>query len=163
MDQSFKEDLWKQFGATIDMFENSINACPDELWDTDKKFWYNAYHTLFFLDYYLSDDPEKFSPPSPYTLSEFNPDGEMPERTYTKDELLKYLAHCRNKCHDLIAGLNDENFNRRFISQYKNYSLLEMLIYNLRHVQHHVGQLNMLLRQGADIGSGWVSQTKISL
>ena len=46
MDSSLKEILWKQFGASIDMFENSIKACPDELWNSDSKFWYIGYHTF---------------------------------------------------------------------------------------------------------------------
>ncbi len=75
MDTATKETLWKQFGASIDMLENAISLCTDELWDNKKKFWYNAYHCLFYLDYYLTLEPNKFSPPSPYTLSEFDPRG----------------------------------------------------------------------------------------
>ncbi|MDQ3193568.1 MAG: DinB family protein [Bacteroidota bacterium] len=163
MDSSFKEILWKQFGASIDMFENSITACPGELWNTDSKFWYNAYHALFFLDYYLSDEPENFSPPQPFTLSEFDPDGEMPVRVYSKEELLSYLKFCRQKCHDLIAGLTDETSAKRFVNQYRNYSVIEILLYNMRHVQHHAAQLNLLLRQGTDSAPDWVSQTKEAL
>jgi hypothetical protein len=47
-----------------------------------------AYHCLFYLDYYLTSEPEKFSPPAPYGFSEFDSDGAMPERTYSKKELL---------------------------------------------------------------------------
>lgn len=163
MDSSFKETLWKQFGAAIDMLENSLVACPNELWDTDSKFWYIAYHTLFYLDYYLSDEPETFLPPKPFTLSEFDPDGLMPERTYSKEELLSYLKFGRQKCHDLIAGLTAERIAKRFVNQYRNYSIFEILLYNMRHVQHHAAQLNLLLRQGMDSAPNWVSQTKVSL
>ncbi len=163
MDSSLKEILWKQFGASIDMLENSIKACPDELWNSDSKFWYIGYHTLFFLDYYLSDDPDNFLPPQPFTLSEFNEDGEMPERVYSKEELLSYLGFCRKKCHDLIANLNNESSAKRFINKYRNYSITEILIYNMRHVQHHAAQLNLLLRQNSDFVPDWVSRTKTDL
>ncbi len=163
MDSSIKETLWKQFGAAIDMFENSLTACPDELWNADSKFWYNASHTLFYLDYYLSVEPEKFLPPKPFTLSEFDPDGEMPERVYSKEELLDYLRFCRQKCHDLIASLTDETAANRFINQYRNYSIFEILLYNMRHVQHHAAQLNLILRQGINDAPPWVSRTKLSL
>lgn len=72
MDPSLKEILWNQFVVAIDMFENALEACPDQLWNTPSKFWYNAYHTLFYLDYYLTDEPENFLPPPPFTLSEFD-------------------------------------------------------------------------------------------
>ncbi|MBC8173636.1 MAG: DinB family protein [Chitinophagales bacterium] len=163
MDSSLKETLWKQFGASIDMFENALVLCPNELWDTDSKFWYNAYHALFYLDYYLTMEPEKFLPPSPFTLSEFDPAGIMPDRVYNKEELLVYLRFCRNKCHDLIAGLTTEGAAKRWMNEYKNYNIPEILIYNMRHVQHHVAQLNLLLRQGINNAPKWVSQTKLSL
>ncbi|GBL35809.1 hypothetical protein EMGBS15_14040 [Filimonas sp.] len=163
MDASLKTSLWLQFGATIDMLENSLLACPDALWDTEEKFWYTAYHTLFYLDYYLSEEPDDFSPPSPFTLSEFNPEGEMPERVYSKTELLAYLSHNRKKCHHLIASFTDESAAKRFVNAYRDYSLPEMLLYNMRHVQHHTGQLNQLLRQGGTDAPRWVSQTTHTL
>lgn len=64
--------LWQQFGAAIDMLENAVTACPDDLWDDDAQppeFWYLVYHTLFFLDLYLSGSVAGFTPPDPFTLS----------------------------------------------------------------------------------------------
>lgn len=163
MDQSLKETLWHQFGAAIDMLSNAIEACPDELWDTSSQFWYTSYHTLFYLDYYLSGNTENFSPPEPFTLSELDPAGVLPDRTYTKEELLTYAKFGKQKCHDVITGLTAENANRRFINEYRNYSIIEILLYNMRHVQHHAAQLNQLLRQLGHNPPGWVSQTKDAL
>lgn len=157
-----KEILWHQFGASIDMLENAVVACPDELWDTPSQFWYNAYHTLFYLDYYLSEEPDNFMPPAPFTLSEFDADG-FPDRVYSKEELLKYLEHGRQKCHDLLAGFTEEKAAARFKNDRRDYSMLEMILYNMRHVQHHAAQLNLLLRQGMNDAPKWVSRTKISL
>jgi hypothetical protein len=163
MDNAWKESLWKQFGASMDMLENAILLCPDELWDTDRKFWYNAYHCLFYLDYYLTLEPGTFAPPAPFTLSEFDPSGAMPERVYTQDELLSYLRSSRNKCHTLIAGMTAEIAAGRWKNAYRDYSIAELLLYNMRHVQHHAAQLNLLLRQGINNAPRWVSQTQVSL
>ena len=163
MEAAFKETLWKQFGASIDMLENAISLCTDELWHNDKKFWYIAYHSLFYLDYYLTPESNQFSPPSPYTLSELDPSGVMPDRVYTKEELLSYLHYGRNKCHKLIANLTDEIANNRWVNEHMNYSIIEILLYNMRHVQHHAAQLNLLLRQKINKAPVWVSQTKKSL
>ena len=164
MIETFKTELWKQFGASLDMFENALTQCPDELWTRkDTYFWYNAYHTLFYTDYYLSEDPDNFLPPEPYTLSEFEPDGTMPERVYTKEELLTYTKHCREKCRKLLAGFTEEKAAKPWINKWKNYTMFEMIIFNLRHVQHHVGQLNLLLGQIDHDLPIWVSQTKVSL
>lgn len=158
MDNSLKEMLRNQFIASIDMLENSIKACPEDLWDTDSKFWYISYHTLFFLDYYLTIEADNFSPPLPFSLSEFDSEGIMPERTYTKEELLTYLNHCRRKCYDLISGITPENSDRRFVNEYRNYNIFEILLYNMRHVQHHMAQLNLLLRQNGNEAPDWVSR-----
>lgn len=163
MDASLKEIIWQQFGAAIDMLENALIACPDELWNTPSKFWYNGYHTLFWLDYYLSGDPKSFLPPPPFTLSEFDHEGALPDRVYSKVELLVYLAFGRQKCHDLIAGLTAADASRRFINEKRNYSITEILLYNMRHVQHHAAQLNLLLRQGMKEPPRWVSRAKLSL
>jgi len=160
MNDSFNTILWKQFGAAIDMLENAVAACPDTLWNDSSQFWYNAYHTIFYLDYYLTEDADKFLPPEPYTLSEFDPEGELPERVYSKEELIAYIRFCREKCRKLISSLSDENMEKRFINQYRNYSRFEIILYNMRHVQHHAAQLNLLLRQSGIVPPDWVSSTR---
>jgi hypothetical protein len=162
VDSSVNISLWTQFGATIDMLENSMLTCPDTLWN-GSQFWYISYHTLFYLDYYLCDEPLNFLPPEPFTLSEFEPEGKLPDRVYNKPELLNYLKFCRNKCKHLITAFAIEDSEKRFVSKQKNYSMFEIMLYNLRHVQHHVGQLNLLLRQNSNEPPKWVSQTEEEL
>jgi len=38
-----------------------------------------------------------------------------------------------------------------------NYSVLEILFYNMRHVQHHAAQLNLILRQTINKAHDYVS------
>jgi hypothetical protein len=162
MDSTWKKILWQQFGAAIDMLENALLACPEKLWnDRSKKpeFWYTVYHTLFWLDLYLSDSAKGFAPPAPFTLDELDPRGLIPERVYTKDELHTYLEHGRQKCRARIKGLTDEKAAQRWKFGSVDLSVAELLLYNLRHVQHHAAQLNLILRQTTDTAPGWVAQT----
>lgn len=163
MDLSVKESLWQQFGASIDMLENAIELCPEKLWYEDNKFWYMAYHSLFWLDYYLSLEPKNFSPPEPFNFSEFDPSGALPDKAYSKQQLLVYLQYTKNKCRDLIAGLNDGIAQSRWINASKNYSVFEIILYNMRHVQHHAGQLNLILRQKTNDAPKWVTIAKEKL
>lgn len=156
MEDLMRHTLWSQFGASIDMLGNAMKSCPDSLWDT-QQFWYNAYHCIFYLDYYLSD-PTEFSPPANIGLSEFDPDGALPERTYSKTELLEYLDMCRKKCFDVIMSLNESSATRHWTNEYRSYPMLEMLMYNMRHVQHHAAQLNLLIRQNGSEPPRWVSR-----
>jgi hypothetical protein len=153
---TLKQSLWQQFGASIDTLKAAIELCPETMWNTERKFWYQAFHTLFFLDYYLTQDPVHFAPPPPFTLSEF--EDTLPERVYSKEELLVYLTWCRNKCEQLIHSMTNEMAESQWINESKtmNYPVIEILMYNMRHVQHHAAQLNLLLRQEINNAPGWV-------
>ena len=162
MDHMWRAVIWQQFGAAIDMLENALLACPEDLWrdrSRQPEFWYVAFHTLFFPDYYLSESAVGFAPPAPFTLDELDPAGLFPERPYTKQELQIYLAHGRNKCRTMIASLTEEKSraHRKFGSI--EGSMVELLLYNMRHVQHHAAQLNLILRQTIDWAPGWVAST----
>jgi len=170
--ESLKESLWQQFGASIDMLKNALILCPEEYWNANRKIFYMAYHTLIFLDYYLTISPKNFTSPLPFRLAESDEvleeeliDDIIPERIYSKNELLDYLQLSRNKCQKLISALTEEKLAERFIEESgdMNYSTLEILLYNMRHVQHHAAQLNLLLRQGISKGPKWISRAKDDL
>jgi hypothetical protein len=162
VDTEWRTILWQQFGAAIDMLENAVDACPDDLWgDRSRRpeFWYTVYHTLFFLDLYLSDSVEGFAPPEPFTLDELDPAGVMPERIYTKQELRAYLEHGRAKCRAAIEAMTDEQARRPAGFPRLGVTVAGLLLDNMRHVQHHTAQLNLILRQVTDSAPRWVTRT----
>lgn len=79
MSNFIKGILWRHFAASIDMFKNAIDLCPEEYWNGYRKFFYSAYHTLVFLDYYPSIPPKYFSSPLSYT---FTAPANIPARKY---------------------------------------------------------------------------------
>lgn len=163
MDTLWKTILWRQLGAGIDMLENALVACPDELWgdrSEQPEYWYLTYHTLFWLDLYLSGSVEGFSPPEPFTLEELDPAGLMPERVYAKDELHDYLRHCRRKCRAMIESLTEEKAKGLSVFGWGEISFAELLLINMRHVQHHAAQLNLILRRKVGSAPGWVAIEK---
>lgn len=158
--------IWQQFGAAIDMLENAMRACPDKLWgDRTRRpeFWYIAFHTLFFLDLYLSESDAGFVPPAPFTLDEMDERGLLPDRVYSKEELLSYLRHGREKCRRTVSGMSDERSRQRCGFAWLDLSVGEMLLYNMRHVQHHAAQLNLILRQNVDSAPRWVRKATTAL
>jgi hypothetical protein len=165
--------LWRQFGATIDMFGDVLRDCPDDLWEKRlwedepdqwvatgfSAFWYLCYHTLFWLDLYLTGAEEGFAPPAPFDLVEMEA-GEVLPRTYTRDELLHYLEYCRQRCHETIDALSTEQAYRLCRFPWGELPFGELLLYNLRHVQEHAAQLRMFLGQHAGRSTGWISQAE---
>lgn len=161
MDLFTREMVWQQFSAAMRMLENAIRACPEELWGREpvheSQFWYNAYHTLFFLDLYLSDSVDGFLPPPPFTLEELDPAGVLPPRVYTKTELLAYLEHGRRKGRSVLENLTEEAARRPAGFAWVHLSAAELHLQSVRHVQHHTAQLNLLLRQAGITPPRWVS------
>ena len=167
--------LWKNFGAAIDMLKNAIALCPDGLWKKDRKFYYLTYHTTIFLDYYLTNPVKDFNPNLPYSITDaakLPPDAiddVIPDQFYSREEFIIYLSAIREKCKNLIGRASEEKLRSRWIEDAEiemhglcptlvvNYSVLEILFYNLRHTQHHVAQLNMILRQKANEAAPWIS------
>lgn len=160
---SWPQILWHQLGAAIDMLENAVHACPSALWgDRSRRpeFWHITFHTAFFLDYYLSDTTEGFAPPTPFGLEELDPEGVMPPRVYTKVEVLAYLEHCRGKAQHVLADWTETRAQSKRNFASVEGSLAELWLHNLRHVQHHAAQLNLLLRQAIDSAPRWVARAQ---
>ena len=175
METTLRTALWQQFGATIDMLENALLACPSMHWNgllwSDPRapeyptFWSITHHTLFWLDLYLTGSLEGFAPPAPFTLDELDPAGALPEQPYTRDELHAYLVHLRKKCQTTIAELSDEKAHQPVAFPWtrgKPVSYFELLLYIMRHVQEHAAQLSLFLGQHGIPGEAldWVGRAK---
>ncbi len=164
--KDLKQSLQKQFGASIEMLENVIQACPREYYQNQKRFYYLAFHSVIFLDYYLTIPPQNFSPLLDFTIQspkDMPPEAlgdVLPKRHYPPEELLAYLSQIKTRAFDMIEDLDEDSYQVRFVEGEEpgdmNYSLLEIVLYNLRHTQHHVGQLQMLLSQAPGKVPAWV-------
>jgi hypothetical protein len=165
METMLRTALWRQFGAAIAVLEQALLACPDALWTqrlwsvrADRAvppefaaFWHQTYHTLFWLDLYLSGcREEEFAPPAPFTWVELDPMWVLPARPYTKEELHAYLAALRHKVHATLGALTDERARQAVEypwAEGQAVSFLELQLYNMRHVQEHAAQLSLFLGQ----------------
>lgn len=164
MHVDWRASTWQQFGAAIDMLGDAINLCPDHLWtcvvwkDPDDErygqFWFIAYHTLLWLDLYLTGAMDGFTPPSPFIR------GALPEQPYTKDQIIAYLGVCRNKCHSTLEGLTDKRAQQRCVFEWMEPSFLELQLYSMRHVQEHAAQLSLVLGQHDVTGFDWIASAR---
>ncbi|MBX2991098.1 MAG: DinB family protein [Bacteroidetes bacterium] len=166
MNAEIKEIIWRQFGAAIDMLENAIDACPESLWGKKigfHEFWYIAFHSVFYLDLYLAETDKGFLPPPPFTLDELDERGLLPDRIYTKQQLKEYLTHGRAKCRSVILSMTEDQAKRRCGFDWLDLSVSEVLLYNMRHVQHHAAQLNLLLSRAIGSAPRWVRRTELGI
>jgi hypothetical protein len=155
-----------QIRASLAMLRSTIELCPDALWDRGEDynpFWVLAYHTVFFAHLYLSPAEAAFVPfarqvsgRSGFGRSEIDDDWRTltADDVYSKDDVLTYCERVAGLVPDLVRStLFDAESGFRWLK----FSRGEAHLYNLRHIQHHAGQLADRLRREADIGTRWVS------
>jgi hypothetical protein len=154
--------LWRQFAVAIDSFGDALRTCPDELWgarlwedEPDQwvakgfsSYWYLCYHTLFWLDLYLTGAEEGFMPTEPFDLVEMEANESLP-RVYSREELLDYLNLCRRRCQETILNLPVEEAYRLCKFPWGEVPFAELMLYTMRHVQEHAAQLHLFLGQQA--------------
>ena len=86
--------------------------------------------------------------------------GIEPDPPWSKEVLLDYLAQCRRKLRATIEALTAERAHARTRFYWGDPSGFEKLLYTLRHVQHHAGQLSLLLRQTVDSAPRYVFRAR---
>ncbi len=159
MQNKLNKYLFAQFGASIEMLENAIDLCPEKVWSQKNDFsdfWYIAYHTIFWLDFYLTELPDNFQPFNDFGITELDPKGILPDKIFSKSELKTYLEHCKKKCNATIENINENSADKVYKFGTLELAFFELILYNMRHVQHHTAQLNLMLRQQIDSAGKWV-------
>jgi uncharacterized damage-inducible protein DinB len=151
--------IQSQYHAALTMLENSIKDCPMSLWE-DKtyknQYWQIAFHTLYYTHYYLSDFKKSFEPWEKYRKDHqyLRPNSSaLVIEAYSQQDVLEYLKFCRKQVTERIPITKLDNPSGL---EWLPTTKLELLLYNLRHVQHHAGQLIDRLRISADISSDWI-------
>ena len=165
MDNLLGVALWRQYSSAIEMLDNALADCPDELWTRRvwpldpqpnftqqfAEFWHVGYHTLVWLDLYLAGVPEEeFSSPAPFVSGEIDAVESTPDLSYSKEMLRAYLALLHDRCRATLLELTLEEASRPVEYPWTGgqpISYLELLLYNLRHVQEHAAQLSLFLGQ----------------
>lgn len=161
------EIIQSQYLAALAMLKQAIVQCPDSLWDDpeDKnKFWHVAYHTLFYTHLYLQPAESDFvlwaKGRENYQFMgtlPWAPDEKVKvERPYQKTELLDYLALCQAEVQEKVVILNLDAAESGF--DWIPLNKLELQFYNIRHAQHHIGELCDRLGHRAGIDIDWVGR-----
>jgi uncharacterized damage-inducible protein DinB len=129
------------------------------LWDNKNyqpQFWQEVYHTLYYLDFYFGYNwkkkPERFD-------CEENL-GKVPETILSKEELQNYLEEMRKKCSNVLGSLTKEDLVGTNSYFWTGATLSHKLVYNIRHSQHHVGKINLLLSTNGIEAAKWVIKSE---
>lgn len=162
-----KQELISQYGSALKMLINAINQCPDNLWadfNYNSPYWQITYHTLHFTALYLSKNELAFSPPANHrpgihqlgTLS-LTQNSDALQSGYSKSEPQEYTIQTINS---LEQKIDEHNLAEPSGFEWLTMNKLELHLYNLRHLQHHIGQLIERLHQNGIKGISWIGTTR---
>lgn len=159
----FRVIVTAQCEAALAMLGICLERCANDDWDkpiAKYPFWQVAYHALCFADFYAAPSEEAWRPhPDLHPEGRLELDNEYPSRRFVRDELLGYAALCKTLAIDALAAETDQTIAGPCGFPRLRISRGELYLYNLRHIQHHTGQLSAFVhRQGgtADwVKSGW--------
>ena len=161
--QLLKQLVADQMEAALAMLNDCVEKCPEQHWDGvigKYSFWQVVYHTLCFVDLYLSPGEAAYTARPefhPLGMKEF--EAEYPSRRFTREEMLRYMAICREKITEIMMGETERSLAGESGFSWLSFSRAEAHVYNMRHIQHHTGQLSAFLRRAGTepkwVRAGW--------
>lgn len=157
-DSLFLDICRNDYRAVFQMVRKAIELCPDSLWNerTDEPpFWQQAYHTIWGVDFYLTDSPENSRAPA-FVEGEAANLGHIPTATPSRQQILGYLDQTSEKCDAVLNSLTVEQLEGKNNFPWTGPTLAHRMVYNIRHAQHHVGWLNSILSRKTGKAAEWV-------
>jgi len=151
--------LKAQYRSALHMLGAAIGKCPDSLWTSakghDAPYWRIAFHALFFTHFYLQTDKDHMArwPKHRGQLQDLSGPPAEADDVYTRDEMLEYLAFCREMVDGCVDAMDLSAADCGF--PWYRQGKLEHQLNNIRHIQHHVAQLGDRLRSATGQGIDW--------
>ena len=142
-----KPILQSQYLAALAMLKQAVVKCPPDAWDDPKhkdKFWFVAYHTLYYAHRYLKAQEQGFR-----RWEKRRHD--KPGLPFSRDEILEKLLMVERDVMEQIPRMNLGAESDSLANK------LELQIYNIRHIQQHTGELYERL-SAHNIKLEWASQ-----
>lgn len=159
-----KKEIISQYKASLKMLKDVIEKCPDNLWDSseyENSYWRIAYHALFYTSLYLSKSINTFTPWKNHKENyeclgsfTFEKKPVVIKGEYSKKEIIEYWESIFADCEEFVNNTSLEDESGFFwLPMTKG----ELHLYNIRHIQHHTGQLIERLHQKGIKGINWIS------
>ena len=147
-----------QWARTWQMWEAMIRGIPDDEWRKgDIDYLVPARHLIHVAvadDFFSADTPlDQYDNLQLFGVEDW---GSSPDELPSKEAALDRLAEIRSSVEKRLARLDDAALlEPETAHPWTGPTRLGKLIFNLRHIQHHLGEVNAeLIRRGMD-GVGW--------
>ncbi|MBN1230230.1 MAG: DinB family protein [Anaerolineales bacterium] len=139
-----KESFVSQYLASLEMLKNAINHCPETRWNHPEdinKFWHVAFHVLFYTHFYLFPNEESYQPweGCNHDLTRLAKEEEISvDKVLSREVVLTYLDFIHEAVPTLVEVLDLEAESGFYWLPFNKF---EHLLYILRHLMQHTGEL----------------------
>ena len=143
------------------MLETLVEVCPDEIWQGvygEVPFWYQVYHTAYFVDYWLREGRAGGGFPSARFDPRIPPEFEWvleADVLLSRETMRVYLRLIRQKLNRIFASLTDCDLSRPAFELEPEVTLLDAIFSQARHIMYNVGYCNGILRAHDLAESDW--------
>lgn len=147
--------LEKRFNLYIDVFEDIIDRCPDELWNKRSSgyiFWHQIIHALGGTYLFFRDEKINFFDGIADGINGLSINNELDaepqdviKELYTKNDLLNICNGTRTQCEKWFKGKNDAWLYLPF-KMIDNLTNFSVTIGQLEHIMYHIGHCEAIFR-----------------
>ncbi len=131
---NIKDILQSQYLASLAMLKQAVVKCPSEVWDAPRdqdRFWFVAYHALRYAHQYLNAGEKGYPRWEQRRHS-------VPGEPFSKAEILEKLEQVER---DVFEQLPRMDLEEKTGATGALANRFELQLYNIRHIQQHVGEL----------------------
>ena len=148
--------LRRQFDPCLQMLADVVDACPASVWldsQNGRPFWQQVIHALTGVRFWLREASQ------PFSLPDFGqgpiPDLDQPPSFVVDKQTAKAYLHTIRITTDAFFGTLDDLRLLATSSIYDKCTYADLILMQIRHLQHHVGYCNCLLQTGHALPAKW--------
>ncbi|RUT40463.1 DinB family protein [Paenibacillus anaericanus] len=148
--------LRRQFEPTVEMLKNLIEVCPDDFWfDAKHKYWKQIFHATTSMKFWFRQqkDEEFIIPDFGKDVTE-DLDKECSDYP-TKEEMKNYVEEISSVARKFFDELTDDKLLEPCVL-YEEITRTDVILMQIRHVQHHIGYCNNILNSNHLEAAKWL-------
>jgi hypothetical protein len=149
--------LRRQLDPTLQMLADIVDGCPTSSWldsRSGRPFWQQVLHALTGVCFWLREASQPFSPPD-FGRGAIPDLDQAPTFDVDKGTVKAYLASIRRTA-DLFFDTLDDQKLLATSSLYDKCTYADLILGQIRHIQHHVGYCNCLLQSSGARPTKWL-------
>ncbi len=151
------EVLLRQLESTFVMIAEVIWTCSPEQWrrrGPNPPLWQQTYHVLFWTSAWLRPFDHPMRAPA-FHQDCYRDMIDSPLPALTQEQLSEYLHDVSDQSTGFATSLDDETLLTEMKVGGRRWTPADIIVSQIRHLQHHAGSMNSVLRAGGGRPARW--------